>query len=310
VDEISGAVKGIHLGLVWELGPSQKGQNTFCVGSEGNLAIRSYAEKWLTAAPASDGTWEFMTARPAVPPKLLADISIDLGGQPARIGDARLKISPDIGRERLDISLWHPAFSDLPVEGRAQLGYLILDSALGEDGVERWLGHIEWAGNAPDHPVAITTLQTEIELFATQATGDRFALYQGPSQRTGNPLILNLNTALKHIDHIGKEQLLTVKIPCLTAGANGMPASEETAWLEPIEDELDAALQDAAVMGRLTGDGSRILYRYVTSDAAGGIAKDWAARMLADRRVTIDIREDAGWDWYKNGIYAVFKPGT
>lgn len=310
VDEISGAVKGIHSGLVWELGPSHRARNTFCVSSEGNLAIRRYAEDWLAAAPASDGVWDFVTARPAVPSGSLADITIDLGGASAKVGEARVAITPDKGRERLDLSVWHPAFPDLPVEGRARLGFLILDTALGGDGVERWLGRIEWAGNSADHSVAIAALPAEIERFATEATGDQFALFQGPSQRTGNPLILNLNTALKHIDHIGKENLLTVGIPGLTAAANGMPGSEETARLEPIEDQLDVALTDAAVMGRLTGDGSRILYRYVASDAAAVIAKTWAAGFLGDRRVAVDVREDAGWDWYRDGIYRVFKPRT
>jgi hypothetical protein len=308
VDEISSAVKGIHSGLAWELGPSHRARNTFCVTSEGNLAIRRYAEDWLAAAPEADGTWEFVTARPPVPSSSLGDIAIELGGASAKVGEARVAITPDKGRERLDLSVWHPAFPDLPVDARAQLGYLILDTALGEDGVERWVGRIEWVGTPTDHAVGIATLPAEIERFATDVTGDQFALFQGPSQRTGNDLILNLNTALKHIDHIGKEHLLTVSIPGLTTAENGMPSGEETARLEPIEDQLDVALREVAVMGRLTGDGSRILYRYVASGAAADIARTWAAGFLGDRRVSIDVREDSGWDWYRDGIYRVFKP--
>lgn len=35
-----------------------------------------------------------------------------------------------------------------------------------------------------------------------------------------------------------------------------------------------------------------------------------AAGLLGDRRVTVDVRDDAGWDWYRDGIYHVFKPRT
>ena len=307
-DEITHHVHAINPGLVWELGPSHTAKHTFCVSSEGNLALRHFAEEWLQAAPRPDGVWEFVTARPAVPADSLSNIKIDLGGASANVGDARVRVTPDTGRERMDLSVWHPGFTNLPGEGRARLGFLILDTALGEDGVERWLGRIEWAEHPVDPSVEISALPDEIKRFAAKATGDQFALYQGPSMRTGNPLILNLNTALKHIDNIGKEHLLSVSIPSLTTGPNGMPASTETARLEPIEDQLDVELKDAAVMGRLTGDGVRVLYRYVRSDASAEIATSWASRFLGDRRVGVNVREDASWDWYRDGIYRVFKP--
>ena len=307
-DEITRMVQGINPGLVWELGPNPKARYTFCISSEGNLAIRHFAEDWLAAAPTTDQLWAFVTARPPVPASSLSDIKIDIGGTSARVGEARVRIAPDRGRERLNILMWHPAFASLPREGRARLGFLILDTALGEDGVERWLGQIDWAESPVDRSLPIADLPDEVSRFATEATGDQFALYQGPSLRTGKPLILNLNTALKHIDHIGKEHLLTVSIPSLSAGANGMPAAEETARLEPVEDQLDVDLKEVAVMGRLTGDASRVLYRYVTSEKASEVARSWATRYLADRRVTVNLREDANWDWYREGIYRVFKP--
>ena len=86
-----------------------------------------------------------------------------------------------------------------------------------------------------------------------------------------------------------------------------MPAGEESARLEPLEDQLDVALAQVAVMGRVTGDGSRILYRYVASPRAAETVKTWAAGVLGDRRVAVDVREDGGWDWYRSGIYSVFR---
>lgn len=63
-----------------------------------------------------------------------------------------------------------------------------------------------------------------------------------------------------------------------------MPASDETARLEPIEDQFDAELIDAAAVGRLTGDGVRALCGYVRLDASAEIATSWASRFLGDTR--------------------------
>jgi len=304
--EIAGRVKGIHRDLGWEAGKSPGGGYVFSLSCAGNWGARKVAAQWLRAAPAQDGVWRYTIARGALPLDYLAETTLQAAGSNLKVADCRLKIVKDESRERLDLSLWHPVFDRLPADARIELAFLLLDAVLGEEDVERWVGAVECSDSAGEDALPILQLPREIASMAATATGDRFALYSGVSARTNNPLILVVNSALKHIDDVEKDVLLTIEIRLLTAGAQGMPMQEELAALETAESDIDAALPGAAVVGNLMGDGARVLYRYVVSEDCISSARDSAKIALPGRRVSVAARRDPDWNWHGREIYNVF----
>lgn len=112
----------------------------------------------------------------------------------------RLKVGPhevDFGEMRcsldfapkdqvVHVSIHHEAFADLPDDVRAQMVLIAMDTTLGEDTVELWLGSIDGAKIAtPDHrhplaalPGTIRAMLTEHDLDPTQKLHERWASFE------------------------------------------------------------------------------------------------------------------------------------
>ena len=128
-------------GLAWVFGPGQEGGHSFTVSGEGQIAKQLLAEYWLSHAVQLQG-WTFYGSRQSTPG--FEDFVIQIG----ELGkvDAEnflVKTVVDEESQKLDIVAWHPMFADLPEEHHGQLLFLFLDEALGEFGVQSWIGNID-----------------------------------------------------------------------------------------------------------------------------------------------------------------------
>ena len=304
---LTAKVKAIHPSLVWEIGPGRSATRSLMVGSEGDLSLRHHAEEWRAAAPADDD-WEFICARAPITAEHLSDLSLTIGDRTIPLGPVRIRLVPDVSGERLDASLWHPIFPDLDEKDRAQIGFLALDSALGEDDVERWLGHIDWSVDASEHDIPIGTLPQAVVAFAAQATGDRWALVQGNAVDGCGPMILAVNRALKHIDHVGQEQLFTISVPVGKWSSNGFPSPDESSVLEMAENALIHALNGhGALVARSTLRGTRRWYVYADPEV-GQIVQTWQHESLSSSKVAVTSRPDPGWEFAKNCVQQLIVP--
>jgi hypothetical protein len=293
VTEIAEHVTPIGGELDWELAPGAKARHAFCLSGKGNPELRRITEQWLRAAPPSDQAWEYHPARRGSAE--LDDARLEIEGFDLSLRDFVAAFTADDGREVIDVRCFHPAFPRMSEDLRATAAFLMLDDALGEDGVERWLGEVEDVAVAPEGAQPIVALRAAIEALAKTATGERFAVMRG-SDPEGRPLFITLNTALKRIDHLACDHHVAIDLAILTPDANGLSTSDEAKDLDALEDELQPLLSDAVYFGRETRAGRRVLHFFApgVSPARQRVAA-WAAAHGA-RDVRIDWRPDPRWD--------------
>lgn len=290
-DEISALVHAIDPHLEWELGPGQLGaQHAFTLSAAGNAALRHLTERWLSDAPQPDETWEF---HPARQPR--RGFGLELGGHRFAHEDVQVGFQVDESVERIHLALHHPAFAELDDNARTTVAFLTLDGWLGEDGVERWLGHIEVALTPPEGATTLDALGAAVTQLEARATGERWALLQGDVE--GAPRVATINRALKAIDHPLKTMRAEVSVSLTQPRPDGFPTSEEADVLDALEDELVGALGErVAFLGRITGSGTRTIV-FFAPESSGIPAELEAATQRWTYQATIEWTADPRWEF-------------
>lgn len=150
--------------LAWVFGPGENGGHSFTVSGEGVVPKQLLADYWLSHAREIPN-WTFYGSRQPSPPERLKDIAIGVGDQEQVDAESfLLQTSVDEEDKLIHIVAWHPAFEKLPEEHHYQILFLLLDEALGEFGVEQWLGGIEVEPIEPgDDTRTLADLPTFIE---------------------------------------------------------------------------------------------------------------------------------------------------
>ncbi|MBL9018611.1 MAG: DUF695 domain-containing protein [Myxococcales bacterium] len=283
--------------LDWELCPGASAKHAFCLSPKGNPDGRLVTEVWRQRGPAADETWEYYPARQA---RLGTTLEID---------DVRLDrdelvaaLEVDTDRERVYARYFHPRFVDLPEDRRVVALFLLLDGALGEDRVERWLGGIDLADDEPEEAVPFHQLLEAVAELERTATREKYAILKGESEE-GLPLFITCNMALKRIDHLLNTMHVAIDLAILDQNPQGLTTEADADALNAIEDELSAALGASAVyFGRETRPGHRVLHWYVPEDGpAERIIAAWA-HDHPDRRPHVEITRDPGWEFVKNFV--------
>lgn len=297
VEEITRAVRTIHPAIAWELAPGRGAAHAFCVSAEGNAVVRQAALRWLESAPPADATWEYHASKQASPTLRV----VEIGGRPVDLAAMRAVASWDGVRRRVDVRLWHAAFAAVPEVVRQQLAFIFLDSLLGEDDVERWIGQIDLleapaGGRTPDE------LKAEIDRRRNEPGGDETWVVGSLAGPGAQPVIVLANAALKRVDHPFHDHHVTVAN--VFEGERGLPDDARAAVLNAEEDDLTARLDGAAILaGRTTEPGVRTLH-FVTQDPEGmKLAIDaWAATVPDEppRRIKVNFEEDAGWEFQRD----------
>jgi Family of unknown function (DUF695) len=293
--EVADRVRAIEPRLDWEFGPGVGGaRHALCLSGKGDPDLRRLTERWVRAGPPADATWEFHPARRASRP---ANLSLTLGiaGREVCLSHFLAAYRMDGARERLDASIFHPDFPNMEPELRMQCAFIVLDHALGEDGVERWIGAIDAPDEAPSGLEHLRDLLDAVDDLEASATGERFVSMQGESD--GLPSLLLMNRALKRIDHPLCDMHVAVTLTLATANDLGLPDPGEAAALDAIEEELTSALDDAAVFAaRETSRGRRTLHFFAPElGRAAGEIDAWAARHLQAHAIEVTWNRDPAW---------------
>lgn len=109
---------------------------------------------WLHRAPEPDSNWEYYASRQ---PHRSPGLVLEIAGQKIALDDLVCAAAEDESRERIDIAIHHPVFPTIEDENlRAQILFIGLDTLLGEDDVERWLGAIEPANEPAEGAFPLT----------------------------------------------------------------------------------------------------------------------------------------------------------
>lgn len=129
--------------MAWCFGPGERGGHSFTLSGEGIVVKQLLAENWLSQAVEVPG-WTFHGSRQPTPPAELKGMAISFEkGVNIDVEHFLVKPQVDEKEERVNLVAWHPAFTKVPQDHRLQILYILLDEALGEFGVETWLGQIE-----------------------------------------------------------------------------------------------------------------------------------------------------------------------
>jgi hypothetical protein len=300
VEELSSRVHAIDPGLAWETGPGLKGsRHHLTVSSEGDAILRVLTQRWVARAPSPDAAWEFYPARQALPYTGSWSLRFDdTGGVELDFKQALISVTVDMGRERLDVRLYHPNFARLDEGKRKRAAFVMLDNLLGEDDVERWLARIETSNQPLPTGRPVEALISAVGELSKGAKGEAFALMQGKTP-TGEPMVAMINLALKRVDHLLMDQHVAVTIPLRTPTEQGLPTTKEADELNALEDQLiDVLGRDAIYFGRETGRGLRVIhFQGAYQGPVESRTRTWA-KQHTDRRVSVASEFDPKWLWF------------
>ncbi|MFO0562800.1 MAG: DUF695 domain-containing protein [Polyangiales bacterium] len=290
---VSEHVAAIDDRLDWEFGPGLSAQHHLCLSSKGDPVLRVIVERWRRQAPTADATWEFYGARQANP---RGGLALKIGEHDLALDEMTLGVEEDEDRERLHLTVDHPAFAAIDDDDlKLRIAFIALDNTLGEDDVERWLGQIDLASERIEAPIALPQLRARVERFARASTGDRWSLLKGTFD--GAPLFVLVNTAIKRIDHLLFDTHVTLTIAIRAPTEEGLVTDEEAAVLNAMEDALVESLANEAVfIARETTRGRRVLHFHtMESGPSAAIIARWRERH-EEYSIELDVERDPRWE--------------
>jgi hypothetical protein len=268
VEELIGPqVAAVHPDLEWEFGAGQAAKHLFVVSSGGRPELRPLAERWRRAGPGDDDAWEFRPSRQADPNAFLSGHVMSAGGVEVNIAGVLARADVDDHRCRLDVSVYHPRFFEMTEHARAHLAFLVLDWAIGEDDVERWLGAVEAVTVEPLDPISVSMLASVVEQAAERWAGDRWAVMEGWHGQ--HRLMARIRHPLHRVDHPLFDQHVGVRLPYADMLPDGLPGEEALRDLRAFEEALVGRLgHSARLVAQETSVGERMLHLYGDSTAS------------------------------------------
>jgi len=278
---LTGVVHAIDDGLAWELMPGTDSTHALVVTAEGKGELIEIAEEWRSSAPPVDATWEYHGSRPRGPLDAMT-----IGGLSFGLADVRARWTVDLGRERLDVTLWHPTWTAANPGQLALFSGLFLDRLLGEVDKQRWIGAVdaaESAGSGADP----SSLKAAVEGLAGTATRQKW-LTVARRSADGRPFLVAYNEALKRIDHPRATWHLVVEM-----GRDADLATEDTpSWRN---DDIVTRLEERqAPLAGVVTDADRRFLHFVVNPAEDAIiaAREWASQIP---RARVEAHADPGW---------------
>lgn len=287
--EIAKRVRAIHKRLHWELCSGARSKYVLLLSSNGDPELRAIARRWEASAPRRDKTWEFASSRPARP-----HATVTYAGRAMRVDECAFAFVVDKVREVLDVTVFHPAFARMTKDDRESSAVLLLDFALGEDGVERWIGTIEVGRARPGGARTLAAFAKAVDKLATRARGRSLVTLEG-TDGDGDPIEVVYNAALKRIDHPGLDQYVRVGLHLDAPTDEGLASRAEARRFDALDADLANKLgRLGVVLGHETVGGHRIIHLFI-ADSATKIVERWLHRHRA-YGPHVDRVRDVAWD--------------
>ncbi|MGC3994466.1 MAG: DUF695 domain-containing protein [Propionicimonas sp.] len=291
VEVMTHHVHAIDPGLAWEFGPGTSSEHRLTVTAEGDPSLRRVARRWLRAAPPPDRTWSFHDMRQ---PSAL-DSVLRVGDAELMIGDVR--VAATRRGSGLDVEVHHPLFARLPEQVQTQIAFLSLDTALGEEAVELWIGSIDRMSHEPSGSRPLADLPAKLAEVIADATVDGemgWTLQRGNGPR--GPVLVSRLNRLSPVQAPDHDEHVAVVVPFRDVTEDGWPGTGSLDALRDFEDHLGRILRGSGQLVAVeTSGGVRTLHYYVdsTTPAAGQVK---AAVVGWDQGVvTVKSQSDPAW---------------
>lgn len=289
--QINAQVTAIDPNLAWEFGPGHSSQHHFTVSAGGDPALRRVARRWLLAAPAADAIWTFYDMRQPGP----LDSVLSFADAELVLADVRVA-----GQQRgsgLDVLLHHPLFANLPEATQAQISYLCLDNALGEQTVELWIGAVEYSGTDPGGTVPLSELPGIVAEVIAEGMPDGemgWTVLEGDGPR--GPVTILCQSRLSSVQAPDLDQHIAVEVPYRDQTPNGWPGPGSLDALRGFEEHLEAIVgASGRVVAVESCAGVRTMHFYVDSTSPALAQLQAASGGWKQGRVKFNSEYDPGW---------------
>jgi hypothetical protein len=287
--ELDARVAAIHRDLAWEIGGAP-GQHRLTVSPEGKFELRKLTARWVRLAPRTPG-WTYEPAR-ARDPEL--DFSVKTQGLEVALRAMRFFVEPDEARARVNVRAYHAAFAGAADAVAQRITLLALDTLLGEDDVERFVGGLEIAKTEPPGAVDAVALRAAVDKMNRGGREPAFSMIGDPRAR--RPVLAMIDLGLKRLDHLEHDWHLEVTIPFRAPSANGFPTPDEHQATAALEDALvDALGKDVVYYGHAIRDGKLAIFFYAARrETVEAVLGPWLAAR-AGRKIKRVWTSDPTW---------------
>lgn len=268
-DETSAKVDEYFPGFAWVYGKGRDGVgHSFTLTGEGNIHRQLLTLQWLAQAPRLEG-WTFHAARQ--PDGISSGQVIEM--HETRFDAKAIWVTPHVDEqsEKIDLTIWHPAWEKLEDRQKYSVAFIFLDEVLGEYGTDWWVGEINLGGDklAQSFPLAeladFVTKTAREKGWKKYPPGDCWTLYKIKDVEDAFPRsdLFSLSTAVPRLFHDYMQAKGDLPDPLADTGADYVyvsvardffPQGGEVAKRGEIEDALEAALK-AINGGRVVGGG-------------------------------------------------------
>jgi hypothetical protein len=220
---------------------------------------------------------------------------LQLEGHEFDLDYVRLGLRADSARARVDITAYHPDFLFVPEEIRLALTHRVLDWALGEDDVARWVGEITTAENEPMDALPPSMLPPVVEQISAPFAEPAWLVGEGRTP-LGHSARVAVRFPLHRQDYPLCDLYVSVTLPYAKANPDRLPVEPSASALREFEEAVEALGNTRAVLAaHETGDGRRVLHLYA-DPASGAVAElDQLAAAWAEGRAKVSARPDPTW---------------
>ncbi|RAY12357.1 DUF695 domain-containing protein [Actinomadura craniellae] len=292
IEELSLRIHKIHPELQWELGPgSGDAGPVLTVTGGGRPELRGLTERWRLAAPAR-GDWTFHSARQADPEMLGQRLSLE--DHEFDLEYVRLGMRADPGRARIDVTAYHPDFLFVAEEARLQVAYHVLDWALGEDDVARWIGEVTTVTEAPIDALPPAMLPAVAGQVSEPFREPSWLSGEGRTPR-GHPARLGARFPLHRQDYPLCDLHVAVSVPYAHSNPDRLPVEPSASALRKFEKRLTQLGGRAVLAFRETGDGLRVFHLYADPDSGVVGELDQLAAGWSEGKAKVSSTPDPGW---------------
>ncbi|MFF5227568.1 DUF695 domain-containing protein [Dactylosporangium sp. NPDC000521] len=292
-DDVSRRVHAIHKDLTWEFSAGRSARHALVVSAGGDAELRATAARWAALAPAADPEFEYHTSRQPDHSTLTA--TIEIGGQKLDLAELRFAFERD--GDAVDVVCHHPGFRRLPETIRGQVTFLALDWLLGEEGVETWIGAVEFAADEPDGARDPLDLVAAVDALREEHREPKWVIMRATPPDA--PVILAAAARpLRSVRWPRFDTYVGVTLPYEDLTDAGLPDEASLAALRDFEDgPLATALRgDGELVAHESSGGKRTLHYYVDGATTAGADLAAAAAAWSEGRSKVERRHDPSFE--------------
>lgn len=287
-------VHAIDGGLAWEIAPGSEAAHLLVVTADGDPELRATARRWLAAAPAADFVWSYADSRQ--PATTIGGRLLKFDGHEFDLGQIQVGVRRT--GSRVDVTVYHPQLAQVAEEQRLGVCFVALDTALGEEMTETWIGELQPVTVPPLDGFGLTGLRAVVrdlrEEFTDDDGGPKWISLQGTGPR--GPVTAGAQVPLAAAWAPQLDQHIVVAVPYRERDGDGLPSEDMVAELERLKRHVTDRLEEQGrVVAHECSGGLCLVHVY--ADGATPAADQIKAAVTGwpDGTVKVSVESDPGW---------------